>query len=1627
MLNAPAGCSFDAVDIDPVSVTVAAAITGQNITCTGIEDWHPARSSRTDGTVGYDFAVGNVPFSSIGPGRNNPHHDNLHNYAIDHAVRMLRPGGVAALLTSRFTLDSRNSRFRERLAQSADLIAAVRLPSGSHRQCGTDAVTDLLILRKPHPGETRPNADWIHTSPIHGITGTQHNSYWESHPDHVLGSYQQGGAHGGTNVEVLNDHLDTVAEQLANLLHQYDPRYQPAGDTPDQASFQRAQQRASERDGIRYPAGTIHANPDGSFTRDGQPFQCPATQADQLTALIGLRDLTYRYLAAPDDTVRDEMAATYQAYTQRFGYINTFTTGWKRTKLRPDQEPDVDDIVEERDDGTRVVLTASRNHPPMGRFRTDPGWWVVASLETFDDLTMTGQPAGLLTRDTIREASRWPEQADTPATAVANSMSRYGTIDPAYVCTQLGIQPSELHDRLDGIAYLRPDTTYELAATYLAGDVVTKLEQATQAAATDSRYAANVTALRDAQPAPLTAAMITPTIGVNWITPSEYADFVHHLTSSRATINYHAPTNAWEINGYINSPAKWSTKRRTTKALLEEMLTMTATLVTTEIDGNRIVDVEATAEAQDRREDIQSEFRTWLFADTERTATIVDRYNRTFNRWATQKWSGEHLSFEGLAADFEPREHQRDVVWRILNTTDRGTLLAHGVGAGKTAAMIIAGHEARRTGRVNGTNVYAVPKSMVDQFALDYLRLYPAARILTPPAGPDGRREFLARLATGDFDAAICSHQTFTSIPITVETQRAALEQRLVDLTPPAGNDWSRTLHSQLERARKKVQERLDRLDDNADQTLIPLEHLGIGMLFVDEAHIGKNIQIVSKQTQLANRPSARADDLLTKCDWIRANNGPGNLVFATATPVTNSPAEMWVFSRFLDTDALDRQNLRHFDAFAANYLQGVAQLEFDAGGNLSLKTRYAEYTNLPDLARAFRAYADVRATNTTGVALPRVRDGRPSVHIAQPTTDQNAVSEWLSRRADNPTRGDAIVAVYSTGRASALHPKAISQDTIDKFTGPALHDATPTGKILDAAREIARIYHETGNRYYPPTRPGVDDPAGASQLVFCDLGVPGSHFNVYDLLQRELTARGVDHRHIEYIHDHPTDRETLFQRVRAGHTRVLIGSTQQMGVGVNVQHRLAGVHELTAPWRPDWLEQAEGRAIRQGNHNDTVEIHRYATAHTLDTVSWQTLERKARFINQAMSDPTDMARIIEDASTVTVAEEYAEIKAAACGDQRIVELASLTAQVNKLTRARRAHEANHHTQRRTIDVYRANIDNSTRQLANIAALPPKPETVTTEPETVTDTIRDLFQNKEHPATGKVTIDGIPFNYSKTFDWLELTAAGTDQRRIWDRHQLLDRKDGGRGIATAILNTTDRIHSGELASDLRHDVTWYQRQLDTELANPVAEHYPRQGELDQVTRRRDVLQLALAAPRTQQPETVTPEPETVSISTNQQLTAAVDAVFGTAHYNPQHHNSFIVAYQTHQPNSGAVIPNRHGGVDQDTWARWVETRLQALPAGVTASVDIGALNGVELRASTTRAGAVSIHPARQRLTPEATRHQPALGDPAWPLRLAQHLASQAAHVGIVRQHPSGQATTGPSLHPQHHRRSGAER
>lgn len=1234
----------------------------------------------------FDIAVGNVPFGQYHV--HDPEYDRLgfsiHNYFAAKMLDQVRPGGIAAFVTSRYTLDAKDESVRRYIAERGELLGAIRLPNNAFRaNAGTDVVSDIIFLqRREQPLTELP--DWVHVG--ENEDGFAINNYFLQHPEMVLGTPSAESTQYGRQDYTV---APIEGADLSELLHE---------------AVQNIHGEYTERD-VEEAENTdiLPADPDVrnySFTLvDGEVYyreggimvrqSVSAAMTERIKGLMELRDCTRRLIQLQTEDASDaEIAAEqqrlnqlYDAYTAKHGLIS--------------------------------------NRENKRAFSDDSSYYLLCSLEILDEDGKLERKADMFTRRTI-QPRRPVEHTETAAEALAVSLNELGRVDIAYMSRLCGRDTSSANEKsqprrstnpspgaasytatdsnssipaenkdvnsiaaeLSGVIFRVPGTErYVTADEYLSGNVREKLREAEAAAKDDASFNINVEALKAAQPRELTASEIDVRLGATWIEPRCIEQFMvetfqpTYWASRSMDVSYSPYTSEWHIDGKsavgandVNACSTYGTSRMNAYKILENTLNLRDVRIYDKIedaDGTerRVLNVKETTLAQQKQQVIKDAFRDWLWKDPKRRETLVAKYNELFNSTRPREYDGSHLTFPGMNPEIKLREHQRNAIARILYGGN--TLLAHEVGAGKTFTMAAAAMEAKRLGLCRKP-MFAVPNHLTEQWASEFLRLYPSANVLVATKKdfePANRKKFCARIATGDYDAVIIGHSQFERIPVSQERQERLLRSEIEEITEGINqlrrSSGERFSIKSMEKTKKSLEAKLKKLLDSPKDDVVTFEELGIDRLFVDEAHSHKNLYYHTKMQNVAGLSSAEAQkssDMYMKCRYMDELTGSRGIVFATGTPVSNSMTELYTMQRYLQHDTLERLGLGHFDSWAANFGETVTALELaPEGTGYRARTRFSKFFNLPELMNLFREVADIKTADQLMLPTPEVMYHN---EVSQPTEIQKKLVQELSERATkvharmvDPSE-DNMLAITNDGRKLGLDQRVVN---------PLLPDE-PGTKVNRCVDNVFRIWLE-----------GADKKL--TQLIFCDLSTPGKGFNIYDDIKKKLADRGVPESEIAFIHDANTDekKKALFSRVRSGNVRVLLGSTAKMGAGTNVQDRLVALHDLDAPWRPGDLEQRKGRIARQGNMNETVHVYRYVTEQTFDSYIWQTLENKQRFISQIMTSKSPV-RSCEDADETTLS--YAEVKALCAGDPRIREKMDLDVQVAKLRLLKSSHQS---------------------------------------------------------------------------------------------------------------------------------------------------------------------------------------------------------------------------------------------------------------------------------------------------------------------------------------------------------------
>ena len=1251
------GTMLYGVELDPVTGRIAQQLFPKaNIQITGYE-----KASLPDSF--FDAVVGNVPFGQykVNDPAFNRYNFLIHDYFAAKNIDKLRVGGIQAIITTSGTMDKKSEDVRRYLAARCDLIGAVRLPNTAFKAAaGTEVTADILFLQKRDGVLSNPEADWLHVGQT--ADGIPMNQYFIDHPEMICGKMEMvSGPYGprptcqpDTDTS-LEEQLRTAMSRLQAVLPELAPLAMDEEETTAKANAVPAAPSVRNysycvRDGKIY------------FRRDSLMWeQTPnAMTRQRIEGMVGLLSATRELIQAQVNDLPEEEIARLQRQLSR----------------------QYDDYVSKYG---RLYSRANN-----AAFREDSGYSLLRSLERVDEEGNFAGKADMFTKRTIRP-TRVIDHVDTAAEALVVSLAEHGGIDLAYMQQLSGKTQEELVKDLSGLMFRVPgmgteeDPVYQTAEEYLSGNVRQKLEQARQAAALDPVYRANTDALAAVQPKELTASEINVHLGTTWIPADDVRQFVLELMQPNAwvaqhiQVHYEPVTPRWSVTGgrmdsvNVRATTTYGTKRRSFYDLLQSSLNMQPARVddyVEEPDGKKraVPNVKETRLAQDKQKQIEAAFRDWIFKDPDRRRRLAAYYNEHYNNLRPREYDGSFLTFPGMNPEITLRPHQRNAVARIL--FGGNTLVAHAVGAGKTIVMGAAAMEKKRLGLCSKTMI-VVPNHLTEQIGSELLTLYPNANILVAEKRDfekDHRRLFCSRIATGNYDIVILGHSQFTRLPLSDERQQQFLRDEIEQFTEVinaakkerTGQELS---VKQLERAKKSLESRLEKLMDAPKDDAVTFEELGVDSLMVDEAHQFKNLAVQTKMQNVSGITTAesrKATDLLMKCQYLDEITGGKGVVFCTGTPISNSAAELYTMMRYIQADTLREHGLYAFDAWAANFGETVSAMELaPEGTGYRMKTRFARFNNLPELISMWKLAADVQTADMLKLEVPELEGGKPTVIMCPPTELQKHTIQALGERAEAVRAGsvdphvDNMLKITTDGRKLALDQRLLN---------PALPD-DPGSKANACADKVYEIWAQTREQR-------------STQLIFSDLATPGTGaWNVYDDIRDKLIARGVPKEEIAYIHDANTDakKAALFARVRAGKVRVLLGSTQKMGAGTNVQTKLIALHHLDVPWRPSDIEQREGRILRQGNENKRVQIFRYATEGSFDAYSWQLIENKQRYISQIMTSKTP-ARSCEDLDEATLT--YAEVKALCAGNPLIKEKMDLDNEVARLSTLRSAHNA---------------------------------------------------------------------------------------------------------------------------------------------------------------------------------------------------------------------------------------------------------------------------------------------------------------------------------------------------------------
>ncbi len=1199
----------------------------------------------------YDVAISNIPFGdfTVFDPRFKKWNFVIHDYFFAAALEKVRPGGLILFITSRGTLDKRDGALREYVASQADLLGAIRLPDDAFKKnAHTEVTTDIVMLRKRLPGELPGGPAWKELAEITNAQGETIvvNEYFAVRPELMLGEMRLVGRMYRDGEPTLVSNGRDLAEQLAEAIARL-----------PQAVFQPVTRRV---------AGPALA----------QSFPAPEHIKPNAYALVN------EQLAVRDgDTLRVLKGLSSHVARRIRGLIRVRDAVRRCLRSQLDGTPDADVLAARAQLNHAYDSFVARLGPISERantsaFRGDPDLPLLLSLERYDAESGRAVKAAIFRERTIQPHRPAP-QISTPQEALLVTLNERGCVDLDYLASLLHQRPSEFLPDLKGTIFLNPQShRWETEDDYLSGNVRAKLLAAEAAALVDEQFQPNAEALRQVQPTDLSATEIDARLGSTWIPAEDIQRFAEKVLGEDDITVSHAPQlGLWVVRGgygvrfSVANTTEWGTDRRSALELLEDALNLRVpTIYDHDPDTDRdAINGPATEAARDKQEKLKERFKQWVWQEDERRERLVRKYNDEFNHTRLRTFNGDHLTLPGANPAIALRPHQKAGVWRILQTPN--CLLAQVVGSGKTMLMVSAAMELKRLGLARKP-LFVVPNHMLGQFASEFLALYPGANLLVATKDDfekEKRQTLMSRIATGNWDAVIVTHSGFEKIPVAPATQEEFFKEQLRELAlaiEQQRKDGDARIVKALERAKKQLESKLKELAANEKKDDgLTFEELGVDYLLVDESHAFKNLFYVSKMTRIAGLPqtaSQRAFDMFLKVQHVQRKNGGGGVVFATGTPIANSVAEMFTVQRFLQMTTLKAQNVAHFDAWAATFGEPVTAMELAPDGSgYRMHTRFARFINVPELMQMFRQVADIQTQAMLKLPVPDLRGGKPTVISAPCSPQLKAIVQSLVERAEALRTGrvdpreDNMLLVTTDGRKAALDLR---------LHDPRLPDH-PDSKVNKAVAEIERIWRETVAQR-------------SAQLVFCDLSVPtgGRGFSVYEDMRDKLLARGIPPSDLALIQDFDSDaaKLQLFRDVRVGKVRILLGSTQKMGTGANVQERLIALHHLDAPWRPADVEQREGRIVRQGNTNSEVQIFRYVTEESFDAYMWQTLETKAKFIAQVMTGESDLRRIEDiDGTALT----YAEVKAIASGNPMVIEKARIDAEVARLSRLHCEHQ----------------------------------------------------------------------------------------------------------------------------------------------------------------------------------------------------------------------------------------------------------------------------------------------------------------------------------------------------------------
>ncbi|MBP3462908.1 MAG: DEAD/DEAH box helicase family protein [Clostridia bacterium] len=1238
-------CKIFGIELDSISGRIARQLYQKSsIAVQGYENTDLPNSF-------FDVSIGNVPFGDfkVLDKKYDKHNFLIHDYFFAKTLDKVRPGGIVAFITSKGTLDKENSNVRRYLAQRADLLGAIRLPNNTFKEAaGTEVTSDIIFLQK-RDSITDIEPDWVYLDTDEN--GIKMNKYFVDNPDMIMGNMQMISSRFGMDSACIADDTISLKERLNEAI------------TNIHAEVKEYEIDDMEEEDLSIPAEYGVRN--FSYTlKDGQiyfrensrmyPQELAQTTQSRIKGLIEIRDcvrtlIEYQTEDFPEEDIKYQQGRLnrlYDEFTKKYGLIN------------------------------------SRGN--NSAFSNDSSYYLLCSLEILDENGNLARKADMFTKRTIRPKEKITE-VDNAIDALLVSISEKARVDIPFMKELCKMDENKMLSDLEGEIFKIPgEEKYVTADEYLSGNVREKLKVAEQYANNDEKYNINVKYLKEVQPIDLSASEISVRLGSTWIPEDDIKEFINYLLQPswnvlrNIRVHYMPSTSEWNIEGKnydkynVKSYNTYGTNRASAYKIIEDTLNLKDTRIfdyKEDENGKKIAELnkKETAIAQAKQEQIKNAFTDWIWKDPERRERLVKSYNEQFNSIRPREYDGSHITFDGMNPEISLRKHQVNAIARILYGGN--TLLAHEVGAGKTFEMVAAAMESKRLGLCN-KSLFVVPNHIVEQFGQEFLQLYPSANILVTTKKDfetANRKKFCSRIATGDYDAVIISHSQFEKIPMSVERQMEMIRREIEDITlgieDLKRNNGERFSIKQMMKTKKALETKMAKLNDTSRKDdVVTFEELGVDRIFVDEAHYYKNLYLYTKMRNvggIAQTEAQKSSDLYMKCRYLDEITGGKGVIFATGTPISNSMVELYTMQRYLQYNELAKRNLQQFDAWASTFGETVTAIELSPEGTgYRAKTRFAKFYNLPELMAMFKEVADIQTADMLNLPVPKANYHNV---VIEPSDIQKDLVKELSDRAERVRNKlvdssiDNMLKITNDGRKLALDQR-LSNDMLEDFE---------KSKVATCANNIYEIWNKTSDKK-------------SAQLVFCDLSTPHNDgkFNVYDDLKSKLIERGIPEEEISFIHEANTDvrKQELFNKVRKGQVRVLMGSTQKMGAGTNCQDRLIALHDLDCPWRPSDLTQRSGRIIRQGNMNPEVDIYRYVTEGTFDAYLYQLVENKQRFIAQIMTSKTPV-RFAEDIDETALS--YAEIKALAAGNPLIIEKTELDTQVAKLKLLKQTHLSN--------------------------------------------------------------------------------------------------------------------------------------------------------------------------------------------------------------------------------------------------------------------------------------------------------------------------------------------------------------